>query len=240
VVWDKERYATDADYRAKVRARSRAYDHAHRDETRAQKNGGHLRRSYGMSRADYAAQLARQGGVCAICAKPSEKTLCVDHCHSTGTIRGLLCRKCNLGLGCLADDQAALIAALAYLGHRTSDRADFGSAAQCALSARAALFPGPTRTVVLREAQVPIRFRAAPLARPAGIGRRTSARQPTSRGGAVSPTSSIHVRPKGGDMTIDDTPPEGGKPTSPMREALAPNCGARAMTATGTRPTSCG
>ena len=218
MVWDKERYATDADYRAKVRARSRAYDHAHRDETRAHKNGGHLKRSYGMSRADYDALLESQGGVCAICGKPSEKTLCVDHCHSTGTIRGLLCRKCNVGLGCLADDQATLIAALAYLGHRTSGRGELGSAGQCALSARAALFPGPARTVVLREAHMPFRFGAARHAR--GIGERTPARRLILRGGAVSPTGSIHVRPKGGDMTIDNAPPEGGTTTSTMRAAL--------------------
>ena len=68
----------------RVRARR---DHIRRrndgpgDETRAHKNGGHLKRSYGMSRADYDALLESQGGVCAICGKPSEKTLCVDHCH---------------------------------------------------------------------------------------------------------------------------------------------------------------
>jgi hypothetical protein len=173
-----------------------------------------------MSRADYDALLESQGGVCAVCGKPSKKTLCVDHCHSTGTIRGLLCRKCNLGLGCLADDQATLIAALAYLGHRTTDRGEFGSAGRCALSARAALFPGPTRTVVLREAHVPIRFGPAPAARPVGGGRRTPARQPTSCGGALPPTNSIQVQPNGGDMTIDSAPPEGGTTTSPMREAL--------------------
>ena len=164
-----------------------------------------------MSRADYDALLERQGGVCAICAKPSKKTLCVDHCHSTGTIRGLLCRKCNLGLGCLADDQAALIAALAYLGHRASGRGELGSAGQCALSARAALFPGPARTVVLKEAHVPFRCGAAPRAR--GIGGMTPARRPIPRGGAVPPTNSIQVRPNGGDMTIDDAPPDGGTTT---------------------------
>jgi Recombination endonuclease VII len=171
-----------------------------------------------MSRADYDALLESQGGVCAVCGKPSKKTLCVDHCHSTGTIRGLLCRKCNLGLGCLADDQATLIAALAYLGHRTTDRGEFGSAGRCALSARAALFPGPTRTVVLREAHLPFRFGAAPLAR--GIGGQTPARHPISRGGAVRPTNSIQVQPNGGDMTIDDAPPDGGETIGPMREAL--------------------
>ena len=216
VKWGKERYAQDADYRERECARRRAFYHAHKQEIAASRLNRHLKSCYGMSRADYDALLERQGGVCAICAKPSKKTLCVDHCHSTGTIRGLLCRKCNLGLGCLADDQAALIAALAYLGHRASGRGELGSAGQCALSARAALFPGPARTVVLREAHVP--FGAVPLAR--GICERTPSRQPTSRSGAMPPTHSIHVQPNGGDMTIDNAPPEGGKTTSPMWEAL--------------------
>jgi hypothetical protein len=220
VKWDKERYARDPEYRARESARRQAYYRAHKKELIASSLSRHLKKCYGMSRADYDALLESQGGVCAVCGKPPKKTLCVDHCHSTGTIRGLLCRKCNLGLGCLADDQATLIAALAYLGHRASGRSEFGSAGRCALSARAALFPGPARTVVLREAHVPVRFAAAPLARPAGIGTRSSARQPTSHGGAVPPTNSIHVRPNGGDMTIDDAPPDGGTTTSPMRAAL--------------------
>jgi hypothetical protein len=141
--WNKKRYAEDAEYRARERERHRAYDRAHREEIRARRKGGHLQHRYGLSRADYDALLKRQGGVCAICGKPSTKTLCVDHCHATGTIRGLLCSKCNRGLGYLADDQSALIAALVYLGHENGPP---GSAAQHALSVRAALLlRAPTR-----------------------------------------------------------------------------------------------
>ncbi len=134
--WDKKRYAEDAEFRARELERRRAYVRAHKAQVDVNRRRGHLQRRYGLSRADYDALLKRQGGVCAICGKPSEKTLCVDHCHATGTIRGLLCRKCNLGLGCLADDQSALIAALVYLGHESGPP---GSAAQRALSLRAAL-----------------------------------------------------------------------------------------------------
>ena len=134
--WDKKRYAEDAEFRARELERRRAYVRAHKAQVDVNRRRGHLQRRYGLSRADYDALLKRQGGVCAICGKPSEKTLCVDHCHATGTIRGLLCRKCNLGLRCLADDQSALIAALVYLGHESGPP---GSAAQRALSLRAAL-----------------------------------------------------------------------------------------------------
>jgi hypothetical protein len=212
----KERYARDAAYRARESARRRAYHRAHKHEISARRQGGHLKRRYGISRADYAALLARQGGVCAICGKPPEKTLCVDHCHSTGKIRGLLCRKCNFGLGCYGEDQAALIAALAYLGRGVFDRGGSGSAAQHALLARAALPAGPI--AVLKEAHVPIRFDAAPFAGLAGIGGSTSAGRPIMRD--VLLTSSSHAQPNGADMSIDDVPPERGKTMRPMWEAL--------------------
>jgi Recombination endonuclease VII len=215
----KERYARDPDYRARASARRRAYHRAHKHEISVRRQGGHLKRRYGISRADYAALLARQGGVCAICGKPPEKTLCVDHCHSTGRIRGLLCRKCNFGLGCYAEDQAAMIAALAYLGHGAFDGDGSGSAAQHALLARAALPPSPTRIAVLTEAR--IRFDAAPPVRAAGIGRMASALCPVTRGVAGPLTNSIHIQPNGGDMSIDDVPTDGGKTTRPMWEALA-------------------
>ena len=61
--------------------------------------------------------LEHQGGVCAICKKkPDEgKLLCVDHCHVTGMVRGLLCHKCNNVLAFGNDDPEIMRAAIAYL-----------------------------------------------------------------------------------------------------------------------------
>src|SRR5262245_45087543 len=73
-----------------------------------------LKANYGISLEDYERMLERQGGVCAICKKKSDETLCVDHCHRTRKLRSLLCRKCNIGLGCFDDDPALLRAAAAY------------------------------------------------------------------------------------------------------------------------------
>lgn len=81
--------------------------------TPAQHRRDMLRRKYGMTEADYAVMKSAQGGKCAICAEPGE--LCVDHCHATGRIRGLLCRSCNLALGYLRDDPNRLLSAIDYL-----------------------------------------------------------------------------------------------------------------------------
>jgi hypothetical protein len=54
-----------------------------------------------------------QAGRCAIC--PREGRLCIDHCHTRNRLRGLLCRKCNLGLGHFDDSPARVLCAALYL-----------------------------------------------------------------------------------------------------------------------------
>ena len=51
--------------------------------------------------------------ICMICT--STKHICIDHCHDTGAVRGLLCRSCNLGLGMLGDNISGLQLAVKYL-----------------------------------------------------------------------------------------------------------------------------
>lgn len=73
-------------------------------------------RAYGINLDGYSKMLAAQGGACKICREPPTKvSLHVDHCHSTGRVRGLLCSKCNLMLGNARDSRAVLLAAVAYL-----------------------------------------------------------------------------------------------------------------------------
>lgn len=61
--------------------------------------------------------LREQGGRCGICAVPVEPGMgATDHDHDTDEIRGVLCSKCNLGLGHLGDGPELLRAALTYLG----------------------------------------------------------------------------------------------------------------------------
>lgn len=69
---------------------------------------------YKITRAEYLEMVNRQAGCCAICDRPTTP-LCVDHCHSTGRVRGLICDPCNVGLGRFEDDVERLQRAAAYL-----------------------------------------------------------------------------------------------------------------------------
>lgn len=83
-----------------------------------------LRKHFGIGFPEYAKMLADQGGQCGICRSeeaainPSTglpRDLAVDHCHDSGTIRGLLCTNCNTGIGAFGDDPDKLRAAIDYV-----------------------------------------------------------------------------------------------------------------------------
>lgn len=70
----------------------------YKDRTRAT----NLKTKYGITQEDYNNMKAEQLQCCAICGEHEDnlkRVLCVDHCHSTGNIRGLLCDTCNKFLG---------------------------------------------------------------------------------------------------------------------------------------------
>jgi hypothetical protein len=68
----------------------------------------HLKQKYGISITDYNLLIQKQNYQCATCGTHEQnckrKVLCVDHCHKTGVIRGLLCHNCNVSLGLLKDN----------------------------------------------------------------------------------------------------------------------------------------
>ena len=77
-----------------------------------------LKRNFGITVEDYYSLLDAQGGVCAICGTDKCSTgrrFAVDHNHSTGVIRGLLCQACNTGIGKLGEDIQLLHRAITYL-----------------------------------------------------------------------------------------------------------------------------
>lgn len=73
-------------------------------------------RAYDFSPEEQEQMLKAQNGVCAICGKSDEpRSLCIDHNHKTGKVRGFLCRKCNYGLGRFEDNISLLEKAIKYL-----------------------------------------------------------------------------------------------------------------------------
>jgi DNA-directed RNA polymerase subunit RPC12/RpoP len=74
-----------------------------------------LKRKYtfNLSESEYQLLVQTQKGRCKICY--SDGKLHIDHCHSTGRVRGLLCHKCNVMLGMAQDDEKILLEAIEYL-----------------------------------------------------------------------------------------------------------------------------
>lgn len=75
--------------------------------------------TYGITPEDREAQMLRQGCACLLCAtnlkEIPDRHVHVDHCHSTGKVRGLLCHWCNTRLGALEADPGWLARARSYL-----------------------------------------------------------------------------------------------------------------------------
>lgn len=112
--------------RSKLRLKDPEYSERHnaynrewrkRPEVAARRKAGHIRRCYGIHPEVYHEMVARQMGLCAICGEvpKTKQGLCVDHDHSTGHVRGLLCNNCNAGMGYLKDNEKVLESALSYL-----------------------------------------------------------------------------------------------------------------------------
>jgi hypothetical protein len=75
------------------------------------------RRKYGISLEKYTQMLKEQNGVCLLCGQACNtgRRLAVDHCHTTGVVRGLLCGNCNKGLGNFQEDVGVMRKAIEYL-----------------------------------------------------------------------------------------------------------------------------
>ena len=130
---DRKRYAEDPEYRARKLASNMAYywrqcgelnaqrrekrsaDPEFRERLLERQNERRHMLVYGLSREDYQRMLIAQNGACAICHRKSKRRLCVDHCHITGEVRGLLCHNCNTALGLLDDDPKRMLAAGRYV-----------------------------------------------------------------------------------------------------------------------------
>ena len=101
----------------RIRERANAYL---KDPLWARKN--ELRRKFGLSIDTYNLMSRSQDDKCAICKQPETASdgdkvwaLAVDHSHTTGRVRGLLCKNCNIGLGWLKENVEILKESIRYL-----------------------------------------------------------------------------------------------------------------------------
>jgi len=123
-------------YRSENRERLLEYDRTKRDTTANYETHGrkhHLRRKYGITIEKYAEMLRLQDGRCAICKTDNpgkgKRHFHVDHDHLSGKVRGLLCVKCNMGIGSFDDDVMLMHMAAAYVSEARegSDPNDYES-----------------------------------------------------------------------------------------------------------------
>jgi recombination endonuclease VII len=128
----RNRYANDPAHRAHKLAANRRWRMARRDvlnaewsekwrtdaafrESRKAAAWAQRLRKYGLTPADYERMLREQDGLCALCHRRPARGLVVDHCHATSRVRGLLCDKCNSGLGFFDDDAERMRTGAGYV-----------------------------------------------------------------------------------------------------------------------------
>lgn len=94
------------------------------EQAQLSQRGRNLKHKYGITINEYESLLEQQGGRCACCGVEENTTLyghnrslnfAVDHCHTTGKVRGLLCNQCNRAIGMLGDTVEGVRRALKYL-----------------------------------------------------------------------------------------------------------------------------
>jgi predicted nucleic acid-binding Zn ribbon protein len=95
---------------------------AHRDRDPERRREYLIKCLYGMTPGDFDRLFNAQGRACAICRitdpeipRGKRQQWKVDHCHETGAIRGILCSKCNWGLGMFNEDSNVMQSAINYL-----------------------------------------------------------------------------------------------------------------------------
>lgn len=107
-------------------AASMAWHRSNPERANANRRRWNLKKTYGITEAQYDEMLRQQGGVCAICGMDEPNRhgrtgtkfkLSVDHDHGTGAVRSLLCQKCNRAIGLFGDNHELVQKAAEYLLH---------------------------------------------------------------------------------------------------------------------------
>ena len=122
VRWEEKNRTGRNSYRVKLRKkngeatrqREARWRENNPDKVRAGYTKHRLKKKFNLTPEEYQEMFDLQGQRCLIC-KCSEGMFCIDHCHATKVIRGILCRDCNLLLGMAKDNPNTLRAAIIYL-----------------------------------------------------------------------------------------------------------------------------
>lgn len=104
--------------REKIKERNRQWYLAHKEQFYKSKRKSHLKIEHGMTPEQYEALWEKQGKKCAICKRTESEAgarFHVDHDHSSGVRRGILCPKCNHALGLFGDSVEVMKNAISYL-----------------------------------------------------------------------------------------------------------------------------
>ncbi|MGC2661792.1 MAG: endonuclease VII domain-containing protein [Bryobacteraceae bacterium] len=121
----RKEYLANPETKKKVKLTRRAYGIKNKDKLKDKT----LRLKFNITIEQYNEMLQLQNNVCAICFEPEKakvrgadylKSLAVDHCHISNSIRGLLCDTCNRGLGYFHDSIEKLEKAITYLKKYTN------------------------------------------------------------------------------------------------------------------------
>jgi Recombination endonuclease VII len=106
----------EAENKEKIKAYRKDFISRNLEHYRERCKRSDRKRKYGVTGQQFLSMKEAQGNRCAICGNtPSGKELCIDHCHATGKVRGLLCNHCNVVLGMAEDSVQILTEAIAYL-----------------------------------------------------------------------------------------------------------------------------
>lgn len=108
--YGRQRYANPDAYKRRQMNRE-----IYKDRRKESSRKWYLKSNYGITEEKYLDLFATGFGKCWICKKSTDYSLNVDHSHITGNIRGLLCGKCNRGLGLFNDSKNIIISAAEYL-----------------------------------------------------------------------------------------------------------------------------
>lgn len=119
----EESFAKNSTKPGEIRPECRSCDNQQRKERKQREKAKnpeavrdkYLRKNYNIGLEEYSKMLKEQGGVCWICKE--KKDLVVDHDHSDGRVRGLLCNLCNTSLGGFKDNVSYLKQAINYLSN---------------------------------------------------------------------------------------------------------------------------